>query len=322
MSTKITINDYLAELTMTRQRRLLVEGKNDKVAIGKLLTKYFQVRKINDWGKKLQVDSAERINEPGIYSKRITVESVYKNVQGQTYENKLVVLVDRELREFEWNSGLLSDNLGKHNLDGRLIWTRGHSIENYLFDEQILDESVFSLTSIVHTEAMQLLSSIFAEAIYMACAISLAANEIGKIYRIKKVFERVSNSILEVTVKSLNPIEFDSSTWQGSLENRFGSTEAVKHFMEDFNNRLPGVRASSYVTARWMCHGHVGMAVISRVYAACVAQVDANASGKQRQVLNGLNETNFAVLASHWARLAIEAGIEHPSELFDLLSIS
>lgn len=74
-------------------------------------------------------------------SKRERVEYVCAKALNTPEARKLVGFVDREFREFE-QGDTLRDLLDGHQTVGRVVWSRGHSIENYNLDGYILRQSL------------------------------------------------------------------------------------------------------------------------------------------------------------------------------------
>jgi hypothetical protein len=135
MMIQYTPAEFRNFLMMSHDKHLLVEGIDDKIAF-KLLFEELS-------GKHdIKIDTAERlINFERPLGNREKVEEICRTVTGRSFADKLVGFVDREFREFEWDNDI-RDNLGQHKVDGRLVWSRGHSIENYFFDFIILREAL------------------------------------------------------------------------------------------------------------------------------------------------------------------------------------
>jgi hypothetical protein len=96
------------------------------------------------------IDDAESLVDcDSAYTNLAKVEYICKSVQNRPYAHKIVGIVDRMLRDFRRASSV-EDTLRQHKVMGRLIWTRGHSIENYFFQVAVLREVMWSCS---HHEA-------------------------------------------------------------------------------------------------------------------------------------------------------------------------
>jgi hypothetical protein len=322
MPLRIPIKDYLAELKITKQKHVLVEGKTDKITIGKLLLYYFEKKgeKLSD--KTIVVDSAERIQEPNILSNREKIVEVFKRVSSTADEDKIVGFVDREFHDFSWTNGI-EDHLNGHRVSGRLIWSRGHSIENYFFDPIILRESIFSLSTIDHSDALSAFENSLDDALRVACAITLSSIELGSSTSLRNVFERIGRSIYTDTIVLFpNKIEINKAIIEPKLTQLLGDNIIARNFLVDLDNKIIATRAAPALdTIRWLCHGHIGMKVISSLYSVCVAQFCSGVTDDQKDILNTSHDLKLAIVASFWAKYALSSNVIYPSELFSYIDI-
>lgn len=118
---------------------------------------------------KILVDSAEHLikgNQSSDFSNnRQKVEAIAHSICQKNYASGFVGFVDRELYKFQWDceSNLeLQDVLNSHEVVQRLVFSRGHSIENYVFDLSILCEALEYLSTTVYANsAIQLFKTVF-----------------------------------------------------------------------------------------------------------------------------------------------------------------
>ena len=107
---------------------LLVEGRRDKIAF-EILLKILCGRHdiaVHSVGDLLEFDEE-------VLGEREKVKKAYYSVIDTPHIEKLVGFIDREFDDFEWNGGFV-DTRRAHKVSGRLVCSRGHSIENYCFD--------------------------------------------------------------------------------------------------------------------------------------------------------------------------------------------
>jgi hypothetical protein len=128
---RFTPEEYLKYLEIDDlSRHILVEGRDDKRIFELLLRELCHT----DEKSQILVDSAEAFVECHPEN-RETVEDICNKITGEAYSDRLVAFVDREFREFDFPQ--LLDRVDGHKISGQLVWSRGHSIENYFFDFDI-----------------------------------------------------------------------------------------------------------------------------------------------------------------------------------------
>jgi len=135
---QLTPEEYVTEIIMSNDRFLLLEGADDE----KFFTIICNLLKQNEAQisaeklyllKNIIIDTAERIQ--GELGNRAKIEKICDLVAQEPPDvnNRVLGFVDREFREFEWSNDL-KDHIKTHKINKRLIWSRGHSIENYFFE--------------------------------------------------------------------------------------------------------------------------------------------------------------------------------------------
>jgi hypothetical protein len=232
-----------------------------------------------------------------------------------------VGFVDREFREFDL-ADEIKDMIGKHNVIDRLIWTRGHSIENYYFDFSILrkplrDNSVTPYFD----DALELFEQNLERVIVLACALSLASNECGMVQHVKG---SIDWTVLEFDASG---IVINTSNWLRLLNRKKMRKGDVSYLIETFQKWLGKVAVANFNVVRWLCHGHIGIKVIWAAYAKCVFEVchKAGSENPHTEAINVLkaNETvRCNGCASEWAQQAFNKGCEYPKEIFSLLELA
>lgn len=304
--------EYWTLVKFSHDKHILVEGPADKRAFEMFIDEL----QLSD----IKVDSAELLMSPDglILGNREKIE----HVCSKPLEN-LIGFVDREFREFEISEQLL-DKLGKHMIKGCVVWSRGHSIENYCFDMNILRRTlrVISTTTYVN-EALSLFETIFEGTISEAVILSLAAREAG---------------LLEVLSKSLHwkPIRIDLESkriqihegyWRKTLiKKKKVQPRKVDYFIKQLSLWRQRVTKAEFDTQRWLCHGHIGFALIWAVYSRSVFEAskmhgknDEEAGKEAQKVLGAKISLRLNVCIDHWIRESISGNAEFPSDVFILL---
>ena len=297
---RYTPEDYLVYLDIDDKYHILVEGRDDKWAFERLLD-----RKFPDARETLVVDSAETFISAGPENREI-VEGVCTEILNKPYSNKLVGFVDREFRDFSL-SPYLKDDIDGHKVSGRVVWSRGHSIENYLFDFDILGMPLTDYTSSSFNQVLGAFKEVFESMMRTACAVSLAAKDIG---RLKRVRPSIDEKILRVDDSHIT-INLDN--WRENLSSRISSDE-IEELFKRLNFWLGKTGSADYTVVRWLCDGHIGFNFIWSVYDVCVQLSNGRLLRARRQL-------RFHNFVSRWVQKAIDDSCEYPSEIFQLLRI-
>lgn len=318
MATQYTQQDYLRYIKRSKNKHLLVEGVTDKRIFKLLFDEWKQQNNINAKAtEEIVIDTAEclvNINDaPGNCDR---VKKICQSIENKPYNYKLVGFIDREFNEFQYISDF-EDKLKKHKIQGRLIWSRGHSIENYFFEYLILREYFrgLALASESFNEALEVFSRQLLESILkIACAVTLASKEIGKMGKIEdriiQDFFQIMNNELVIKLEDLKENLIKSKT--------DFTTEEAEKFCEEYLNFYSKISScQDYQTIRWLCHGHIGMKLISLSYDLCIDEFkDSNkkyTKTKEHIKINGI--------ANIWAVKALNGQCVYPKEVFQLFGI-
>lgn len=314
---QVTINEYLAEIAFTKQKRVLVEGWTDKIAISKLLGQYADPSHGDKTiSRNVEIDTAERIKDDGVLLNSQKIRNVIARLDSHFDETKVVGFIDREFEGFILEPNI-DDISRSHQTNGSLVWSRGHSLENYFFDIRVIKRSIFALSTSDQSQVLYLFEENVIYVLQIACAITLSALELGKRKKIPQIFARVSSSLrdVELTIHETG-VDLELSNWQSKLIQILNSPDLVGSFEELFKRNLIRVQATNSEVVRWLCHGHIGMYLVAKFYNTC-QQVSGTIGKEQTDLLNPDHTLKFAVLASFWATLALTDDIEHPKELID-----
>jgi hypothetical protein len=261
MPLPITLKEYLAYLQISTRIHLLVEGPSDKRLFNELLLGF------NYDNDKIDIDSAEELIDLEGIGNRDRVEITCKEVQKTEYKHKLVGFVDREFRGFEYKAGFV-DNFACHHVEDRLIWTRGHSIENYFFDLDIFTSILGTFHKIPHiVEASALFSNNFQNILWYACAISLAGYKSGAITELKQK----QDGQYGLFTFSHSELGFNDKLWLEELKkNSFFSPQKISKLSEYYKKYIQKGFMTDDEVVRWMCHGHIGFNFLLAAFGACI----------------------------------------------------
>jgi hypothetical protein len=323
---KKTINSYLGEILLSKKRHLLVEGISDKKLLERLIDRLCCFDHTSFCGESLniQVDLAEIITIPGVDGNRNKVETICLEVS--THPNlrekvRFAGFIDREFNQFDLDN--FQDLLDEHYVDGCLVWSRGHSIENYLFEDSILKELFWEiLDNKLASKVIQIFSSVFEESMRLACLIGLAA------YSSKKLNFIRENIVLEILRIDNSELTLDLQKLQKHLIEKGMCKPDLDNFLACYKQYDKSIRTTDITLVKRLCDGHLGLTFILFTCCCCIEQVYPNIINAEIVPLStlignirSLKKTRFDRCASWWAIKANDNSCDYPRELFQLLGI-
>jgi hypothetical protein len=325
MSTlKYTLSSYRSYLNYSHDRHLLVEGRDDKRVFELFLDELFEQTSYPEI-RRVCIDTAENLIEFEKAGNREKVEAVCESVSEMPYSDMIVGFVDREFRRFDYEPHL-TDSIEGHLISNRLIWSRGHSIENYYFDFELLRQPLrlFSVTD-RFSEALDLFESVFEKAIRLACIISLASYEVEMLDPARG---SIGREIFRIKQEGDITLELDLDTWQFILTEQIRLTTGMTdRLIERFLSWAEHIEKTDFEVVRWICHGHIGIAVIWAVYSCCVGWIcrqqdcEEDAEREARRVLKADESVRFNACAEYWVQKSLGNHCLYPQKVFDLLGL-
>lgn len=170
-----SVDGYLAALAIREVRTLLVEGRDDKRF---LLRVMHELIDRGLWtGNDLDVDTAEMLRGDAVpMGNRHLVELTHTRARVEGLP--LAALVDREFRDFIFDPPLSDSQTGHNVIDESLFWTRGHSIENYAIDVNVFNAFLRDqFPEYVTGQDLAACGEGFEDVVTHAVALTLAARE-------------------------------------------------------------------------------------------------------------------------------------------------
>ncbi len=318
---KYTPADYRNMLKMSSGKFLLVEGKDDKGFFRSLLYELSkEVDQVTSFDSIIINSAEDLIKADNCLDNRQKVELICSSIQQTPLSNKHIGFVDREFREFDI-SGVVEDKLNGHNVINGVVWSRGHSIENYCFDFFILHSPLREHSDIDRFDlALELFKKIFDLTLRLACAFSLAAEELGKLQRVSGHinWRMIEIDLSEVKLKpNILRFELVNKLSKGSI-----TEEEYTLLIEIFYKWHKKIENVDLSCIRWLCHGHIGMNFIWASYGQCVYEV-CKSLGFERpeaevsKVLEAKERSRFRTCVSSWIRRVLDNDAEYPSEVLN-----
>lgn len=278
-------NEYeIAIGEISHRKHLIVEGVTDKRVFKILLDQFHEnknelptIKKINkdnididcidDFIKGNNSFSNYNTSE---YGNRGKIESIHENVKNSPNYSNLMFFVDREFRYFDCDE--IKDDLNQHHVQGSLFWSRGHSIENYLFDSTVLHEGFRILTKIDYFDrVIKIYKKLFYQTMCLATVVSLTLRECKQI----QLEDSLDYELIDVSLLGVN-LRFDD--WRRRLHERKKIVpEETEKILVCFQKWSKIVNSSNKNidrdTIRWICHGHIGIRIVIEVYKSCTKYI-------------------------------------------------
>lgn len=311
-------NEYGRYVQMSRKKHLLVEGTDDERFFDILLD---EMCSDPNQRKTIIIDTAESLVAfHRTMGNRAKIEHVCSEVSSTPYANRFVGFVDREYRDFDLGYRL-ADNLGKHKLLGRLVWSRGHSIENYLFDFAILRVPFQELFVGRHyKQALGMFQALFQDALRLACALGLTGHEYANLGLIQ------GSVVWQVLQLSTSVLELDVKAWQATLEASGLDRKEVRRITDIFRRQYAATQEADVETARWLCHGHIGWTVLWAAYCRCAIEACKSAGIDDpdthlRKCLRTDKSIRLNACVNSWVDGASHRQCPYPTEVLVLLGV-
>jgi len=304
--------EYSKILQMSAKRRVLVEGRDDYYLILALFDEFLGV----EWRDvyNIEIDKAE--NSISALGNRQAIESVVRLVANTNLREKLVGLVDREFRNFDWGDGKIIDQLQRHFVDNRLLWTRGHSAENYFLDKDILRVPFRDVSGEIFQKAYDIFVNNIDSYIRIASKLSLTALTLNHMKRIR--------ASLGWDIISENA-DLDKGKWISHLNVIGFNLQEIEEIISVYSEIGVITDSTDVETVRWFCDGHLSFFFLWCSFAKCVYIATDTLNDKKtmaHRVLKYGDETRFNSCASAWAKSSKANVCEYPRDLFGMLSLS
>jgi len=280
---------------MTGRMTLLVEGDSDQRAIAQLIRRYLDL----DFDDELpiEIDPISVIADPILdgLGQRQRVERFHEFAdEHKEAGSKILSLTDREFREYGEEMG--EDFLQDHYVEGGRFWTRGHSIENYLFDIDILREFAgIHCPSEGWSLGVDLLDRSFSGLLRSLTSLTRVGILIGDLGQVKsslgpECFEAMGSEVF------FSPLGWESQMRKSRREDSF-----IQQCLNLYGHSSERSHVLRPEFMRWYCHGHLGLKFFLAALDYCMAQnVEDTAAVKRLSRLP--SESRFLILVDIWAR--------------------
>ena len=317
----LSYEEFITAVQMSKLPHILLEGSQDKT----FFTRMCETAAKAVPHKDVTIATAEQLrSDVSVLGNRDKVEKVCELVSTRPFQYRFVGFVDRELREFSLDEAI-DDELQKHHCEGRLVWSRGHSIENYMFDFEVAKQPLLdcSTNQEIAEIALGVLERQFSQVIGIACALGLTGVEYNQLDVVRRSVNWTTLQLLDGTFC------WDVDTWRRALSERSSLTESDRtELVEGFHRWSKVINESAPENVRWACDGHTGWALIWAAYARVIfdtaaSETDVNPSpATQRDaVLRIHDNVRFNYLARNWAMTRARDTGDSPLFCFSMIGV-
>jgi len=310
-----TIPEYLRKLTLTDHRVVLVEGTTDKRILAKLVNGLAADDLIG--AGDLVIDTAEELESPQgqTMGNREKVEAVINTLPPAVGHRTIIGFVDREFREFHM-AAVVEDKLATHFTSGRLIWSRGHSIENYFFDAQCLEATFRALTPPeFQRRTWVAFRELFPSVLLSAASVALAGRDLCNIRRVASTINWECLGIIG------NEIAVNTAQWRPRLLQVWPAADADK-VIERYEHWKGVLEHSSGEVVRWLTHGHVGFCMIWHSYARCAFEVSGGDARVPERIVSVREDVRINLCADSWVQRVAANTAPYPDVLMKVLGVT
>lgn len=304
-----SLDSYVTLINMSTKKRLLVEGRSDRVHLTNLLNEIGSTNKI-------KIDTARDlrgVDQKTSKNNRAKIEYVSSRVGNK---DNIYFLCDREFREFIVNvNDQAYDNLPEHYNDKSMFWTLGHSLENYFFSIDVLiDAFKYLCFSEYKSGAIEKFKSSIDTCFQIIASITMAAKDMDKSTYPLSVIKWIDFSFdgNELRLKSYDEVSCE----------RNGLNEQLFSLINTYSNAM---RKTDYVTNSRISRGHTGVIILQRVFAACLYEVGRNdnevTAREYANEFSSLAEKNISTaLSESWSRKVTTKEVQYPEMLISKFS--
>ncbi|WP_437997198.1 DUF4435 domain-containing protein [Sorangium sp. So ce185] len=306
-----SLSGYISVLETRTSSTLIVEGINDKKIVAGLIRRFETLGILR--ARKLVVDTAEMISgSTGVCGNRAIVETVH--AQATRLGIDLFAFVDREFREFVFGPPVI-DAVGGHYVAApNLIWTRGHSAENYAFhratveaflsrivpehvDSEMSDRAVAAVPSIMRWLA--------------ALSISLARGHV--VTRCNKMLSMASWEVDTSGCLALNV-----NAVRAQMVARCVSGTEADVIVNDVQIFERDMQQNATDVSRWVSHGHVGSDGLWSGVAKVLLAVGLSSNVAQ-EIATAHRDTKLRIGAEIWGDQVKSGDVKMPQNFIDWL---
>jgi len=314
MAMQYSANGYPSAVTLRTKRTLLVEGPGDKGVIARLI---IELRKSKAMAtNNVVIDTAQDIPAAS-GGNRERVEAMHASIGGSP---KFAALVDREFRLFDLQNA--NDNAPHHvEIPKRLFWTRGHSIENYFSDLELVIGSLEQhYAEYLRDDYPEIISKAFPSILRTCASITLALEPNNSAALPSDRLRRVGSlkRMDAWRVLADGTVEVDNAAFESMLV-ALGFTHASAIAFSQLRAAFVlTLQQKDLEISRWICHGHLADSHLWSALGALLKHFGMEAK-HANQMTMGNKEAQRRTTIGKWSDACVAGACTHPAALITWL---
>ena len=252
----------------------MVEGGEDKrfwqIALDRLKQNAEQLPEhLQTLLGQIEIDTAATsfVHIPGFAGNRAQVEEICRMADADHRKPVVVGFSDREFRDFVDNGTSIADPIAGQKEQPFLLWSRGHSVQNYFFAEESLRPKLLEAATLMNSPNPNESLNRFIAGLDELMIVSASLSRFGMSYSLDMVKGKLRSDFFDW---SGGGIVFDVTAWAADIagQGTFAGKSSV-----DCENELNAcfnvVRASNADVSRWYAHGHMTDRVLWEAFKPC-----------------------------------------------------
>ena len=303
--------DFVAAVGMSKLPHILLEGSQDKDFFTRMCETVWDVP-----AKHVNIATAEQLkSDVSVLGNRDKVEKVCELMLRHPFQSRFIGFVDREFRGFALHESV-GDDLRAHCCHGRLVWSRGHSIENYLFDFDVVKRPLLdcSTNGEVAGIALSVLEEQFSQVIRIACALGLTGKEYNELGVVRRTVHWSTMRLID------GKFSWDIDVWDKALNDHADLPDHTRaSLVNGFRRWFDIAEVSPLDDVRWGCDGHIGFNLIWAAYSRAIfdtatssGTVNPNATNQRDAILGLHDNIKFNQMARNWALMRASEADDSP----------
>lgn len=309
---------YLAALRFRGGKTIIVEGPTDKRALARALHEFERERRVVRGD--VVVDSVDTVGgfPPGL-GNRERVEALHTTARAAGLET--FAFTDREFRGFIANVAEFRDDIHAHHQpSSQCVWTRGHSIENYFFElEYVQDFLRYRFCDRLSSDMIDSLRPYWSQIVSQAAAYTVAARDMNALNRMSDALVVDSWALPTPGTIELVPSKVEDA----ALRRGLAAAEAAQ-LIALFQQLVGAARACCDAECcRWVAHGHLGDEAIWVAVGRVLLDKGAD-PGTVNDIAHGRGDEKAYYRADRWAHLhrGAAGGVTTPEPLWRAVGVT
>jgi len=302
---------YLVALGTRTSRTLIVEGPDDKKVVAGLIRRFEILGVLR--AKKVVVDTADMIEGPvGVCGNRAIVEAVHAEATRLGID--LFALVDREFRDFVFGPPV-TDSIEDHYIaNSNLMWTRGHSVENYGFHKATIETFLSRIVpEHVDGDMSEQAVAVVPHLLRWSAALSISCARQQVLTRCNKALSLAS---WDVDASGTPVLNF--GVVRAQIIARGVSAPEADMILAETRIFEQDMRQGATDVSRWISHGHIGSNGLWSGVAKVLASAGVNSSVAQ-EIATAHRDAKVRIGAEIWGDQVKAGQVKMPQCFLDWL---